>query len=58
MLDPICDGTIADRGIFYIPNYPRYITDELLVMFGRMVQGQSGLQHIDDAMEELNAVPQ
>jgi hypothetical protein len=58
ILNLICDMATPDRGIFANPNYPRYITDELLVMFGSMVQGQSGLQHIDDAMEELNAAPQ
>jgi hypothetical protein len=58
ILNLICNMAIPDRGIFSNPNYPRYITDELLVMFGSMVQGQSGLQHINDAMEELNATPQ
>ena len=33
-------------------NFPRYITDELLVPLENMVEGQSG-SYVDDAMKEL-----
>ena len=32
--------------------FPRYITDELLVLVENIVEGQSG-SHIDEAMKEL-----
>jgi len=38
-------------------SYPRYITDELLVLLENMVEGQSG-SHLGDAMKELDDAPQ
>ncbi|KAI9437912.1 hypothetical protein BJY52DRAFT_1196195 [Lactarius psammicola] len=52
ILNLICDVAIFDRGIISNRSYPGYITDELLVLLGNMVEGQSG-SHIDDAMLEL-----
>jgi len=53
ILNLICDVAIPGRGMFSNRRYPRYIADELLVLAGNMVEGQSG-SHIDDAMEELD----
>ncbi|KAI9439337.1 hypothetical protein H4582DRAFT_2098472 [Lactarius indigo] len=52
ILNLICDLARPDRGMFSNRGYPRYITDELLIL----VEGQSG-SHVDDAMKELDAVP-
>ncbi|KAH9170227.1 hypothetical protein EDB89DRAFT_1979507 [Lactarius sanguifluus] len=54
ILNLVCDVAIPGRGIFSDSNYPRYFTNELLVLLGNMVEGQSG-SHIDDAMKELGA---
>ncbi|KAH9051496.1 hypothetical protein EDB87DRAFT_1664395 [Lactarius vividus] len=54
ILNLVCDLAIPGRGIFSDFNYPRYITNELLVLLGNMVEGQSG-SYIDDAMKELGA---
>ncbi len=52
ILNLICDVAIFDRGIISNCSYPGYITDELLVLLGNIVEGQSG-SHIDDAILEL-----
>ena len=52
ILNLICDIAIYDRGVISNCTYPKYITDELLVLLGNMVEGQSGA-HIDDTMVEL-----
>jgi len=52
ILNLICDIAIPDRGIITTRTYPEYITKELLVLLGNMVEGQSG-SHIDETMEEL-----
>ena len=53
ILDLVCDIASYGRGIFSDHDYPSYITEELLVLLGNMVEGQSG-PHIDDALEHLN----
>ncbi len=53
ILNLICDMAILDRGLLSDIIYPRYITDELLVLLENMVEGQSG-SHIDDTMKELD----
>jgi len=53
ILNLICDVAILNRGILSDNVFPRYITDELLVLSENMVEGQSG-SHIDDAMKELD----
>lgn len=53
ILDLVCDIASYGRGIFSDHDYPSYITEELLVLLGNMVEGQSG-SHINDAMEQLN----
>ena len=52
ILNIMCDFAIPDRGLLSNHNFPRYITDELLVLVEKIVEGQSG-SHIDEAMEEL-----
>jgi hypothetical protein len=56
ILNLVCDVARPHRGIISDRRYPRYVTDELLVLLGNMVEGQSG-SHIDDAMTELDALP-
>ena len=53
ILDIVCDIASYGRGIFSDHDYQSYITEELLVLLGNMVEGQSG-SHIDDALEQLN----
>jgi len=53
ILNLICDIAILNRGLLSNNYLPSYITDELLVLLGNMVEGQSG-SHIDDAMKELD----
>ncbi|KAI9459260.1 hypothetical protein BJY52DRAFT_1267328 [Lactarius psammicola] len=53
IINLICDLAILDRGLLSGCVLPRYITDELLVLFENMVEGQS-CPHIDDAMKELD----
>ena len=52
LLNLICDLAADQRGLFSDYPYPSYITDELLELLGKVVEGQTG-SHIDDAMEEL-----
>ena len=52
VLNHVCDMAILDRGLMSEHVFPKYITDELLVLLGNMVEGQSG-SHIDDALKEL-----
>jgi hypothetical protein len=52
ILNLICDIAIPNRGVISNRRYPKYITNELLVLLGNMVEGQSG-SHIDDTMVEL-----
>ena len=52
ILDLICDIPISRRGVISNRTYPEYITNELLVLLGNMVEGQSG-SYIDDTMKEL-----
>jgi hypothetical protein len=53
ILDLVCDIASNGRGFFSDHDYPSYLTEELLVLLGNMVEGQAGL-HIDDALEQLN----
>ena len=52
ILNLICDVAILDRGLMSDHDFPKYITDELLILLQKMVEGQAG-SHIDEAMEEL-----
>jgi len=52
ILNLICDIVIPDRGVTSNRTYPEYITNELLVLLGNMVEGQTG-SHLDDTMVEL-----
>jgi hypothetical protein len=52
ILNLICDIAIPDRGVISNNPYPEFITNELLVLLGYMVEGQSG-SHIDDTIGEL-----
>ncbi|KAH9049026.1 hypothetical protein EDB84DRAFT_1454940 [Lactarius hengduanensis] len=56
ILNLICDIAICDRGIFSKPTFPTDIANELLILFEKMAEGQSG-SHIDDAMTELRRGP-
>lgn len=56
ILDLICNIALHEHGIFSTRNYPEYIADELLVLLGKMVKGQSG-SHIDGAMKKLDSAP-
>ena len=53
ILNLVCDLAIPNRGL--LSNFfaiPSYVTDELLVLLGNMLEGQSG-SHIDEAKMEL-----
>jgi hypothetical protein len=52
ILNLICDIAIPNRGVISNRRYPEYITNELLVLLGNIVEGQSS-SHIDDAMKEF-----
>ena len=54
ILNIICDMAILepDRGLMSQDLFPSYITDELLLLLGNMLEGQSG-SHIDEAIKEL-----
>ncbi|KAF8259238.1 hypothetical protein EI94DRAFT_1813624 [Lactarius quietus] len=53
ILNLICDMAIPDRGVlFHQITFPRYLTDEFLVLVENIVEGQSG-SHIDEVMKEL-----
>jgi hypothetical protein len=52
ILNLVCDMAILDRGLISDYPFPTYLTDELLVLFENMLEGQSGL-HIDEAFREL-----
>ena len=52
LLNLVCDLAAQDRGIFSGYAYPPYITDELLVLLGNMLEGEEG-SHIDKAAREL-----
>jgi hypothetical protein len=52
ILNVICDVAIPGHGLVSDLDFPRYITDELLVLLENMVDGQPG-SHIDEAMKEL-----
>ena len=54
MTSLVCDLAAQDRGIFSGHAYPSYITDELLVLLGNMLEGEKG-SHIDKAVRELRA---
>ena len=55
LLNLTCDLAADQRGLFSDYPYPSYITDELLELLGKVLEGQMG-SHIDDAMEELKDV--
>ncbi|KAH9015931.1 hypothetical protein EDB85DRAFT_2156319 [Lactarius pseudohatsudake] len=52
ILNLVCDIAIPFRGIFSNRQYPKYITDELLVLLQHMVEEQVG-SHLNDAMSDL-----
>ena len=53
ILNIICDIAIQARGLLSTNrDYPSYITDELLLLVEKIMEGQSG-SHIDEAMKEL-----
>ena len=52
ILNLICDMAILGRGLLSNNYFPTYITDELLVLLEKMVEGQFG-SHIDEALKEL-----
>ena len=52
ILNIICDMAILDHGLLSDRVFPKYVTDELLALLKKMVEGQYGL-HINDAMKEL-----
>ena len=54
LLNLVCDLAAQDRGMFSGYAYPSYITDELLVLLGNMLEGEKG-SHIDKAERELRA---
>jgi hypothetical protein len=54
ILNLVCDLAIDERGPLSNCPLQMFITDELLVLLEKMLEGQSG-SHIDDAMSELEA---
>ncbi|KAH9170099.1 hypothetical protein EDB89DRAFT_1980559 [Lactarius sanguifluus] len=57
LLHVICDLVIRDRGIFSGFPYPESITNTLLDMVGKMLQGYAGPdEHIRDAVREIQSI--
>jgi hypothetical protein len=55
ILNLVCDLAILGRGLLSNFIFPRYITDELLILLENMVEGPGS--HIDEAVKELeNAI--
>jgi len=52
ILNLVYDIAFVDRGMFSNFKYPDYVTKELLVLLGRMIDGQAEA-YIEAAMEEL-----
>ena len=52
ILNLVCDLAIKNRGPSSNCIIPSYVTDELLVLLEKMLEGQSGL-HLDEATKEL-----
>jgi len=55
ILNLVCDIAVRDRGLFSNFPYPEFITNELLELLGKMVEGQTN-PYIDAALEELRDV--
>ncbi|KAI9445549.1 hypothetical protein H4582DRAFT_2071190 [Lactarius indigo] len=53
ILNLVLDVAVGRRGVFSDHYYPSYITDELLILLGNIIEGQSG-SHIDDAVKEVD----
>jgi hypothetical protein len=51
ILNLVCDLAIPEHGLASNLNFPRYITDELLILLENMVEGPGS--HIDEAIKEL-----
>jgi len=49
----LLDAVASDRGIISEFSYPAYITDELLVLLGNVLEGQLG-PHIENAVQQLS----
>jgi hypothetical protein len=52
ILNLVCDIAIPGHGLLSDLGFPKYITDELLVLLKNMLEGQSG-SHIDEAKKAL-----
>ncbi|KAH9036521.1 hypothetical protein EDB85DRAFT_1940465 [Lactarius pseudohatsudake] len=52
ILNLVCDLAILGYGLLSDTAFPKYLTNELLILLGNMVEGQSG-SHIDDAMKKM-----
>jgi hypothetical protein len=52
ILNLVCDLAINDRGLLSNHPFPSYIREELLVLLGNILEGQSG-SHINEATMEL-----
>jgi hypothetical protein len=49
----LLDAVASDRGIVDGLSFPAYITDELLVLLGNVLEGETG-PHIEKAVEQLS----
>ena len=49
----LLDAVASNQGIVHRFNYPAYITDELLSLLDRFLEGQTG-PHIEDAVQQLS----
>jgi len=49
----LLDAVASNQGIVHQFNYPTYITDELLSLLDRFLEGQTG-PHIEDAVKQLS----
>ncbi|KAH9170102.1 hypothetical protein EDB89DRAFT_1980576 [Lactarius sanguifluus] len=57
LLNIICDLIIRGRGVFSEFSYPESITNMLLDMVGKMLQGYAGPdEHIRDAVREIKSI--
>jgi len=49
----LLDAVASNRGIVHRYNFPTYITDELLSLLDRLLEGQTG-PHIENAVQQLS----
>jgi len=49
----LLDAVASEQGIVHRFDYPTYITDDVLVLLGNVLEGQTG-PHIENAIQQLS----